>query len=102
MRWLRELIHPEEKCARLGHKILARKMSGYCLPSEVTGVEGLYGRLNGAVAFRVKVTFYVCSRCGHEEVDRKEIHVGSPIHSLSLPSEWWDKLEKDGYFLRPE
>lgn len=99
MRWWYELKTPSLKCERLGHDMHPVVKRGYCLPNEVRGAAGILGMINGAVAFRVVVTFNVCRRCKFEINEDRKIEVVTAIHSLSMPSEDWDVLRDKGFLL---
>lgn len=100
-RWWRELRNPALKCERLGcHDIRPHLMTGWCLPTEATGLQALRWRLDGAVAIAVRVTFLVCRRCKFDDKVNRHIELLHPVHRLGLPAEDWEELRRSGYFLR--
>ncbi len=89
MRWLREFLHPAEKCARLGHSFAAQRRKTLRYPAE--------WRFHIADDCEEERT--VCARCGHVEA---AWHVTSRegIDSLSMPSEDWSRLKSAGFLIR--
>ena len=87
MRFIRELINPELKCARTGkHKEASESRYFY----EKAG----FGDYR-TVAYDVHEKRAFCRRCGEdlapwEEIDRE------PLQGLSMPKSMWREMEKSG------
>ena len=87
MRWLKELLKPALKCERLGHDWKRKTLRAYQWPGE--GYR--------SVADEVTFTIHECQRCQQRERrEGDEVITREGIQSLSMPSEDWRKLKRDG------
>lgn len=88
-RWLRELLHPAEKCTRLGHWPLERVWIGWLSdPTEPCPV-------------RVRRVRPECGRCGALlRVRDWRIVRRTTYAEVSWPQEDWDELEAQGELCR--
>jgi len=84
MRWLREIFHPAEKCTRVGHRVRVREYRVYLYPPAA----------RWAVAERAWMKQSSCSRCNH--ADREEEISRTALDGLTMDSDRWDALERDG------
>lgn len=90
MRWIREFFRPALKCERLGHSPRP----------EVRRIAVAGG------GFRRVMTLYdeswsVCSVCGEKQpIPESRIEVDG-FQSVSMPSEDFEKLRKDGFIFWP-
>ena len=91
MRWWNEFRSPELKCERVGHNWQTRYLTGYAKPWAVN-------QWTNGVAFDVEVEVPVCKRCATKNMESLVVLELHPIHSLSLPSDWFKILNKTGWF----
>lgn len=86
-RFFRELSHPEQKCQRVGHRMISVETPVYLYPP----AGGLFVR---AVADRALEVHAECRRCAF----RTETSIAKRrgIQGLNMPSRDWDKLIEDG------
>lgn len=85
LRWLDELRDPAKKCARLGHKMRRWTVRVYLYPPEYRWSH---------VADTGEEAHARCRRCGHVE-PVVTTRLGG-LNGLSMSSEKWDRLRKDG------
>jgi hypothetical protein len=89
-RWVKEFLRPSLKCDRVGHaKERRQTRTGYRYPS--TGFRG--------VADDVAERRTVCSRCSAELTPWETID-RETINSLTMDSDRWAKLKRDGFLER--
>lgn len=85
MRFLTELRHPDLKCLRVGHDVTQKERRGYEKAKA----------FSACVAYGVSQTCNYCYRCKKQLTEWTESNRYS-IHSITLPKEDHDKLEKEG------
>lgn len=88
MRWWSELRRPALKCERLEHEMRTVERRVLLYPS--TGYRG--------VADRAIEELERCSRCGHET--EPTIMSRSALTGLTMPSDRWDVLQREGRLVR--
>lgn len=88
LRNLKEWWMPSKKCERVGHKIEV---------VELTIMKRSEYGLKQVQKCKAKRT--LCTRCNTQHSDLFDIEVIKTFDSISAPSEWWAKLEKDGWAL---
>ena len=88
MRWLDEFRDPKLKCCRVGHKMRELERETWRKPSE-----------RGGVIDSCHEIASVCKRCDSGEGDWT-ITMRDPIHSFTAGSDIWDRLDKNGVFVR--
>ena len=94
MRFIEELLHPEKKCERVGHKLLTTKSFwiAKCWKANEL-LSNTFYYLN-AVAIKLRKMEIYCSRCGHVEATAWE--EVSTIQSLTLNSNSQTEWEETG------
>jgi hypothetical protein len=86
IRIFKEWYNPDQKCQRFGHTYNIVSICQYKWPGK--GIR--------SAADKVSYNQEMCKCCG-KMGDIKEIKRES-IQSLSMPSDWWNQLRKDGKF----
>ena len=84
IRFFSELLHPERKCARVGHDMQRRRQALYLYPPKDWH----------HVADRAVEKVNVCTRCGLRGSPIIEHREG--LSSLTMPTPWWDELREKG------
>jgi len=88
MRWLNELLHPNLKCERKGHKP----------ENECITIRSRSDEYRSVVKDeRIKIT--KCRRCGLE-LERKILRT-EHFQSCSMPTRWWDIMDDNGFIKLP-
>lgn len=85
MRWLDELLHPDRKCQRVGHRMAEFKVRLFLYPPESSF---------RCVADRATEVWRQCRRCGHRE--EPEIINRRGLQGLKMSSDDWDRLREAG------
>lgn len=89
-RWFRELLHPSEKCARVGHAMRDVEQPVFLYPATCSWST----RYVATEAVEVTPT---CRRCGHVTATRVE--QVRHLTGLTMSSDAWRRLRRDGRIL---